>query len=129
MSYYVVQRTNEIGILLALGAQPSYVRKLVVQQGMVRALIGMAIGLVAAFDPRRREPLVWREPDGSGDVRWGFSHPRFGSVVCLLHSRSSRCRCRSIAGDARRVNYEIRPQITQHTNNPSPPKRGDLKWE
>ena len=49
MSYYVVQRTHEIGILLALGAQPSYVRKLVVQQGMFRALIGMAIGLVAAF--------------------------------------------------------------------------------
>ena len=49
MSYYVVQRTHEIGILLALGAQPSYVRKLVVKQGMFRALIGVGIGLVAAF--------------------------------------------------------------------------------
>ena len=49
MSYYVVQRTHEIGILLALGAQPSHVRGLVVKQGMYRALIGVGIGLVAAF--------------------------------------------------------------------------------
>ena len=49
MSYYVVQRTHEIGILLALGAQPSHVRGLVVKQGMFRALIGVAIGLVAAY--------------------------------------------------------------------------------
>jgi predicted permease len=49
MSYYVVQRTHEIGILLALGAQPSYVRKLVVKQGMLRALIGVGIGLIGAF--------------------------------------------------------------------------------
>lgn len=49
MSYYVIQRTREIGILLALGAQPSYVLKLVVKQGMIRTLLGVIIGLVAAF--------------------------------------------------------------------------------
>jgi putative ABC transport system permease protein len=49
MSYYVAQRTHEIGILLALGAPPSHVRGVVVKQGMFRALIGVAIGLVAAY--------------------------------------------------------------------------------
>jgi putative ABC transport system permease protein len=49
MAYSVVQRTQEIGIRLALGAQGSQVRNMVVQQGMELALVGVAIGLVAAW--------------------------------------------------------------------------------
>jgi putative ABC transport system permease protein len=49
MAYSVEQRTQEIGIRLALGAQASQVRKMVVSQGMVLAIVGMAIGLGAAF--------------------------------------------------------------------------------
>jgi predicted permease len=49
MAYSVQQRTQEIGIRLALGAQASQVRNMVVGQGMALALVGVAIGLLAAF--------------------------------------------------------------------------------
>jgi putative ABC transport system permease protein len=49
MSYAVTQRTKEIGIRMALGAQVSDVRKLVMRNGMTLALIGVAIGLAGAY--------------------------------------------------------------------------------
>jgi putative ABC transport system permease protein len=49
MAYSVEQRTQEIGIRLALGAPASQVRRMVVTQGMALALVGIAIGFGAAF--------------------------------------------------------------------------------
>jgi putative ABC transport system permease protein len=49
MAYSVEQRTQEIGIRLALGAQASQVRRMVVTQGMLLAGVGIAIGLAGAF--------------------------------------------------------------------------------
>jgi len=48
-SYSVEQRTQEIGIRLALGAQPRTVRNMVVLQGMRLAIIGVLIGVASAF--------------------------------------------------------------------------------
>jgi predicted permease len=70
MAYSVEQRTQEIGIRLALGAQTSQVRRMVIVQGMTLALVGLAIGLGAAFGIARlittllfgvsaRDPLVF----------------------------------------------------------------------
>lgn len=49
ISYSVSRRTREIGIRIALGAQLSAVRQLILRQGMILILIAMAIGLPAAF--------------------------------------------------------------------------------
>jgi len=49
MSYSVAQRTNEIGIRLALGAQTRDVLSMIVGQGLRLVFIGLAIGLVGAF--------------------------------------------------------------------------------
>ena len=49
MSYVASQRTHEIGIRMALGAQASDVLKLIIGNGMVLALIGVSAGLAGSF--------------------------------------------------------------------------------
>jgi len=70
MAYSVVQRTNEIGIRVALGAQPSHVLRMILREGLMLALPGLAVGAVLAvalarvvsaslFEVSPRDPAIY----------------------------------------------------------------------
>src|SRR5205814_3181485 len=49
MAYGVSQRTHEIGIRMALGANSTDVLKMILRQGMALTLAGIALGIVGAY--------------------------------------------------------------------------------
>jgi predicted permease len=53
MAYSVAQRTNEIGIRMALGAQPANVLRMVIWQGMRLVLIGLIVGAACGYGLKR----------------------------------------------------------------------------
>jgi putative ABC transport system permease protein len=70
MAYSVEQRTQEIGIRLALGAEAGAVRRMIIVQGMTLAVLGVVVGIGGAFGLTRfiqsflfgveaRDPLVF----------------------------------------------------------------------
>jgi putative ABC transport system permease protein len=80
MAYTVAQRTNEIGIRMALGAQGSEVLRMVVRKGMVIGAFGIGIGLALAV------PLVWLKLGLVNDEVLPFDQrgPVFLAAVLLI---------------------------------------------
>jgi predicted permease len=77
VSYSVSQRTQEIGIRTALGAQRSNVLGMILKQGMSMSLIGTAVGIVLSF-------LLFR---GLGSMLYGVKSTDFvtlGAVSAIL---------------------------------------------
>jgi ABC-type antimicrobial peptide transport system permease subunit len=77
ISYTVAQRTREIGLRMALGAQRRDVVGMVVRQGMQLALVGIAIGLVAAAGLTRLMTNLLYDLTPTDP-------PTFGAVAALL---------------------------------------------
>jgi putative ABC transport system permease protein len=70
VAYFVTQRTNEIGIRIALGAKPRGIQRLVVIQSLQMVLIGLGLGLAGAviltgilrsllYDVEPRDPITF----------------------------------------------------------------------
>jgi predicted permease len=77
MSYSVTQRTHEIGVRMALGAEPRDILRLVVRQGMILTFTGLSLGLGASL-------LLTR---GMSKVLYGVSATdplTFGGISLLL---------------------------------------------
>ncbi|NNL29414.1 MAG: FtsX-like permease family protein, partial [Gemmatimonadetes bacterium] len=67
LSYTVTQRTREIGVRMALGADAGRVRWMVVGQGVRVVLVGVTIGLVVALvSTRALEGLLYGVESGDG---------------------------------------------------------------
>jgi predicted permease len=77
MSYVVTQRTQEIGVRMALGAQGRDVSSMVIRQGMTLALAGVALGLAFALLATRLLQSLLYEVSASDPVT-------FGSIALLL---------------------------------------------
>ncbi len=121
ISYSVSQRTKELGIRIALGADVSSVRALVLRQGMMPAAAGVLVGLVAAAALSRfLATLLYgiraaRRPDLHGD---SVRTARGGGGI-RFHPREARLARGSGGGTARRIVASTDPDARQAQIAPS----------
>jgi putative ABC transport system permease protein len=95
MAYSVSQRSHEIGVRVALGASSEDVLRMVLGQGMRMTLVGVVIGIAAAFGLTR---LITKMIYGVGAT----DPVTFGGVAVLL-SAVALCACYIPARRAMRV--------------------------
>jgi predicted permease len=82
-SYAVSQRTREIGVRMALGAQRGAVLRLVVRQGMLPVAAGLVIGLVAAFAATRVMRSLLFEVDATDPLTFAAITVMLGAIALV----------------------------------------------
>jgi putative ABC transport system permease protein len=96
MAFLVGRRTHEIGIRVALGAQPANIHRLVIGQGLVLALAGILAGAVVALAATR---LLGRQLYGIG-----ATDPLTFLLAALLLAAAALLACYLPARRATKVN-------------------------
>jgi putative ABC transport system permease protein len=90
VAYTVEQRTGEIGVRMALGAQTADVLRLVIKQGMTPVMIGLAVGLAAALSLGRLLTAQLYEVSAQNPALLGLTSATLAIVAlfaCLIPAR------------------------------------------
>jgi len=90
MSYAVAQRTREIGIRMALGAQARNVLGIVIGDGMRLTIIGMVIGLAGAWAVTRLLAILLYDVSASDPLTFAGAPLMLAAVAwlaCYLPAR------------------------------------------
>jgi len=102
IAYSVAQRTQELGIRMALGADPGDVLKLVVGQGLGLTLTGIAIGLAGAFALTRLMSSLLYQTSATDPIAFAVSALLFTAVALLASYLPARRATRIDPTDALR---------------------------
>ena len=105
MAFAVAQRRHEIGLRMALGAQPEQVLQLILTSGMKLALLGIGIGFVGVYALGRlmRSTLYGVQTVDMASFAAVSFFLLTAAVVCVLHSRPACVQGRSDGHTAIRV--------------------------
>jgi len=85
MAYFVTQRTREIGVRVALGAQWSDVLKLILKSGMLLVAVGLTIGLAGALALTRLMNTLLFEVSPTDPITFG------GVALCVIVATLLAC--------------------------------------
>ena len=83
ISYSVGQRGREIAVRMALGAEPAKILRLVIGQGMVLALVGIAVGVIGAATLTRFQASLLFGIDSADPLTYAGLSLLLGAVALL----------------------------------------------